>query len=286
MWYVLNYITPAGQRRSALPGIIDRFNHIEGADLQLFAPTFIELSSQNGHVEKKEKPLLYHYVFISGPEPVVKRLCASVPGFSFILDRAGASRYLSVSDDTVAQFRIIARFYGNRLPCYPLEGISLEEGDLVQIVSGPFAGLTGRYISRKGGRSGNILVAVDGALAAVAYDVPADYVRVLEFARNTKRLYDQLDSFSSKVETFLDQGNSYDKAPLPLVAAANVFSTRLGSLKVNSPKTEARLAALLYAAYRITGDAARASEALERYKSLSHHITNPKTLSVLTRLLT
>lgn len=315
MWYVLNYIPGPGQRRARLPEIIDKFNSTilieghsplrkEGVDspncftevgqrdqaeeIQYFAPTFISLNEIRGQVKKTEKPLLYHYIFVKGPWREIKRLCMTTPGFSFVINHTGTSRHLSVSDETLEQFKIIARFYSGKLPCYPLDGITLEEGDRVQIVSGPCAGLTGTYISRKGAKSGNVLVSIDGSMAAIVYDVKAEYVRVLEFARNSKRVYDQLDSFANRLKTFLHRENKDEtkvENDLLLLSAASSFTRRLEELKIHNPKLDAKLQILLYAAYSLLADKENAQKRLEKYRQLESHVTNPKSRTLYDSIL-
>lgn len=275
MWHLLNYIPPRGHSRSELPAIIRSFTGLE-----LFAPTFVALSdSTSGQVKRVEKPLLYHYIFLRGSESDIKQLCLTRQGFSFVLDR-DSRRHITLSDEAVEQFRIIARYFSGKLPCFPLQDINLEEGDKVQIVTGPCAGLTGTYISRKGSRSGNILVAVDAALAAVVYDVRADYVRVLEFSRNSRRVYDQLDAYADKLKPLLEE-----ISPLPEVgdvpgggvSPSIIFARRLGDTRISNPKLNARRQILLYAAYSILGDSPKAAEALASFRKLAHHVTNPRT---------
>lgn len=301
MWYILNYIPPPGARRSALPAVVDAFNEAlakrfpKGAvtPVELFAPTFVSLVSEGGHVRQSERPLLYHYIFVRGDEAAVKALCAECQGFSFVIDHTGSRRHLSVSDATLEQFRLIARFYSGQLPCFPLEGINLEEGDRVQIVSGPCAGLEGTYITRKGARSGNILVSVDGSMAAVVYDIKAEYVRVLEFARDSRRLYDHLDAFASKLSEFLSSRSlpelktgCVSQADLRVLAAASSFVSRLSKVKVPNPKIAAKLFVLLYAAYSLLADAPRAASAFARYEALASNVTNPKTQEFISLILT
>lgn len=284
MWFLLNYVPPRGLRRDGLPALVNAYD----PGLELFAPTFISLISEKGNVRQSEKPLLYHYIFLRGSEELIKRFCLANHGFSFVMDRTAPGAHVSLSDEALEQFRIIARYYSGQLPCYPLEGINLEEGDRVQIVSGPCAGLTGTYISRKGGRSGNVLVAVDSATAAIVYDVKAEYVRVLEFARDSKRVYDQLDAFAARLQPLLSSVNHPSGLPKPSlreIAAANVFTTRLGEVKIHNPKLDAKLRILLFAAYSLLADTARAEEALARYEALANHITNPKTRSLAEAIL-
>ena len=282
MWYILNYIPRAGKRRSGLKALINSFNTTLESPLELFAPTFISLSQNQGQVRKTEKPLLYHYIFIKGAEEDIKRLCLSFQGFSFVMDRAGANRYLTIDEDTMHQFRIVAQYFGNRLPCYPLEGINLEEGDRVQIVSGPCAGLTGTYISRKGAKSGNILVAVDTTMAVIVYDVKAEYVRVLEFSRNSRRVYDQVDAFAMRLLSIFANPET---PSLSDISSATVFARRLGSVKVNNPKLDAKLQILLYGAYTMLGDLEKADAARARFESLSGHLTNPWTRALALLIL-
>lgn len=288
MWFVLNYIPAPGARRSLLKSLVDAFNSTAPEPLEVFAPTFLALSSRDGKVLKTEKPLLYHYIFMRGPEELVKRFCLTFHGFSFVMDRSGRRRHLAVDDHTLEQFRIVAQYYGNKLPCFPLDGISLEEGDRVQIVSGPCTGLEGTYISRKGGKSGNILVAVDTSLAVVVYDVRAEYVRVLEFARDSRRVYDQLDAFALRLLSYLNVRRLEPDAKPQLadVAASNIFTTRLSSVKIDNPKLDAKLRILLFAAYSIIGDQAGAEASIEKYRRLSRHITNAWTRALALALLT
>lgn len=286
MWYILNYIPGRGHRRDGLPAVIESVNKLlvsEGRGvLELFAPTFVQLKEDGGHVHKTEKPLLFHYIFVNGGEREVKELCHKAEGFSLVFDRAGADRYLSLSDNEMEQFKIIAQFYAGKLPCYPLDGVSLEEGDRVQVASGPCAGLTGTYMSRKGGKSGNILVAVDGTMAAIVYDVKAEYVRVLEFARDSKRAYDQIDAYASKLAPLLREAKPPTIADISL---ASVFTHRLGIAKLHNPKLDAKLQILLYAAYCVLSDRQNAGETLRRFRELESNVTNAKTRALCDAIL-
>lgn len=263
MWYIMNFVPGAGRSRAGLESLAAGWN------IEVFAPTFVELVTDKGQVRKREKPLLYHYIFVRGRDEDIKRFAQTNRGFSFVIDRAGSRRHLQVSDEALEQFRLIASYHAGKLPCYPLEGINLEEGDKVQVVSGEFAGLTGTYMSRKGGKKGNILIAIDNGLAAIVYDIRADYVRVLEFSRDSSRVYDQLDAFAEKLR-------KRDQDPLLLRSAAAAFTTRLGVVKIPNPKLNAKLQMLLYAGYKLLSDESNANEALQRYRELEGYVTNKK----------
>lgn len=268
MWYILNYIPPLGKKRSDLGKRMSRLY----PSLDIFAPTFVQLVTAEGKVKKTEKPLLYHYIFVKGEEREIKKLCREEEGFSFVLDRTQVGRHLSISDSAMEQFRIIAHYHSGKLPCYPLDGISLEEGDEVEIVSGACAGLKGTFVARKGSKSGNIMLSLDGSMAAIVYDVKAEYVKVLKFAKDSRRIYDQLDAFTLKILPYFRE----EAPPVSIkdIAACNVFISRLDAVKLNNPKVEAKLMILLYAAYRLLSRNSEAHIALEKYNRLSSYVTN------------
>lgn len=92
---------------------------------------------------------------------------------------------MTVTPASLEAFRIIARLYEYKLPCFSVDNVTLEQGDEVEVMVGPLAGLTGTYISERC-VAGNILISVTQSLAAVAYDIRADYVRVIRFAKDSK----------------------------------------------------------------------------------------------------
>lgn len=283
-WLVLNYInpTPADSPQKA----IDRFRLINpDADIELFAPKFIQIVRHQGQLIKKESPLTFHYIFLRASYQDALSLCAMHNGFSLILDHAGSDRYLSVSDTNMESFRQIARVYGNNLPCYPLADLQLEEGDLVEVVTGDFPGLQGTYIPRRGGRTGNIYIAVSQNLATVAYDVRADYIRVLKFAPTTRRPYDIIDAFIPRLEKAVSFDRNGLSIPPDLLSHLIIFSRRMGSVKIDSPKIEAKLQALLWSANTLLGRHDEAEKNRERFQKLLPNLTNPVTLSRLHPLL-
>lgn len=291
-YFLLNYIPPRGHSRSELPGIISRTSPA----LSLFAPTFVTVEKREADAPRRvERPLFYHYIFLSGPDEDIRRLCAAGRGFSFVIDHSLPSRHVTVPDSTVDALRRIAARHGNTLSCFSPSDVDLQEGDKVEVVTGPFAGLRGVYMSRRGGRKGNVYIAVSQALGTVAYDIPADHVRIIEFAPASRRPYDQLDSIQSYLLSLLpDSPESYPASstdpPLntPSATAASgrllSFTRRFATVRLGNPKTDARLQLLLAVSYRLLGDDASSSTANARYLRLAPHITNPKTLAILTRL--
>lgn len=284
-WYILNYINPSASGRTSAEAIVERFNASTGAGLEIFAPTFVEMVNNNGAVKRKEKPLLFHYIFLKGTLEEVKHLCSLSNGFSFVMNRAGSTRYLTISPEALESFKTIARFYGNQIPCYASGEIDMQDGDVVEVVAGDFAGLKGTFISRKGARSGNIIISVTQSLAAVVYEIKADYVRVLEFARDSKRAYDQIEAFIPKLFAAMRLYHAGEKMDANVVGPLVVFSRRFESVKLNNDKAYAKMLVLLLTANKILGNDTGYRDAHERYAKVSSGITNVWTKALASLLI-
>lgn len=276
MYYILNYIPAYAGHRKTIVQTIQRVLRA-GETVDVFAPTFVEVVRHSGGVKRVERPLLFHYVFLKASEETAKRLCSDVEGFSFVIDRAGERRHLMISDKDVDAFRVIARLHGNKLPCFAIDDIQLEEGDKVEVVTGDFAGLTGTYMSRKGGKSGNILISVTQSVAAVVFDIRADYVRVLEFSKDSKRAYDQVDAFVPRLLDALEYHRGGHQLTPSLSSPLSVFCIRFSAVRIPNRKLEAKTQALLTAAATLIGENRMAEKAYEKYKSMEGEITNPWT---------
>ncbi len=280
-WYVLNYIAPVVSRNNSLNKYVDRFNASFGTSVEVFAPTFIEMVREGDKLKVVEKPLLYHYVFIKTDIEHVKRFCNLFEGFSFVLDRASEKRYLTISDSDINSFRIIAQFYGNRLPYYKTECIELEEGDEVEVIDGDFSGLKGTFISRKGSSKGNIIVSVSQTLASIAYDIKPEHVRILRFAKNSKRAYDQIDAIVPKLLHALRKYSGNERLSAAEISPLAVFCRRFEVVRLDNSKMQAKLMAMLMAANKILGNNAGYEEARAQYEKYAGRLTNRWTLALI-----
>ena len=226
-WWVLNHVAggSAGRIRRAREAV-DRLNVSESLDLELWAPSIVNAVDVGGRMIRREVALTYHYVFVRGRLRDVKRLCGAQNGFSFVIDRAGADRYAHVSEAQMTAFRIIARGYENRLPFFRIEDVELEDGDLVEVMDGAFAGLVGRFMARKGSSNGNIAVQTSGGLGTMAFNVDARSVRVLEFAAGSRRAYDQIDAFAPRLFAALRKMRMSEQLTDKEIASLTVFVRR------------------------------------------------------------
>ena len=361
-WYLLNFIAPAIRRSEILDTRIRTYNTIHGTDLRVFAPQVVEAQpAPDGGLRIIKRPILYHYIFVQGPLPHVKRFCSEGEGLSFVLrhpdalpsaerisaastraekisaeenpsalpsserissantpagaklvgaassarnirsserissastsagaklvSAASSARYVYLSDAEIQAFRIIARAYSNRLPYYRPTDIDLIDGDEVEVVSGPFAGLKGTFITRRGTPHGNIIVNATGQIGSIAYNIKADTIRILRFAKDSRRAYDQIDAFLPKLRAALKVYRANQSLTPAQAAPLNIFTRRFAVTDIPGAKLDAKLQALLAVANEILGNREAAAQAMERYRKRLPHVTNPATIALLRELI-
>lgn len=273
-WYVLNHILRSGHRDEARRAV-ERFNRSRGVALRLFAPTYVvREQTPEGQTRMRVASLTFHYIFVQGDLSQVKQLCSLENGFSLLLNHGGSERYAIIPDAQMRHFQTIARAYENNLPYYPLADIELESGDLVEVVNGDFPGLIGTYMPRHGGKSGNIVLQVAQNLGTIAYDIKATDVRVLRFAKDSTRAYDQIDAFVPRLLDAIQSHCAGMRLTTAQRAVLAVFFKRMEVVKLANVKLEAKLQALLCATAQILGDVDQAETRRLRYRRISASITN------------
>lgn len=281
-WFVLNYVGLAF--RDMCKKAVDRFNRSQDCNLELFAPTYVIREEKNGEVRMKTANLTFHYVFVHGSFSDVKMLCAQQNGFSFLIDRGSAERYATVSDRDMANFQNIARAYSNCLPYFSLEDIDLEEGDLVEVINGDFPGLIGVYMPKPKSKSGNIILSVYNNVGTIAFNVKATDVRVLEFSHKSTRANDQLDAIVPHMFSALRYHRASEALPAALAAKVSIFCSRMGVVRLETRKLDAKLQAVLFGCNSVIGNKEAAEKAKARYEKLKDSVTNEWT-QALTALI-
>lgn len=282
-WFVLNYVGITFHNR--VKKVIDKFNECYDCGLELFAPTYVVVDGKNGEIRMRTVNLTFHYVFVRGAFADVRMLCAQNNGFSFMINHGGAERYATVSDKDMANFMNISRAYKNCLPYFPLDDIDLEEGDLVEVVNGDFPGLVGIYMPKPKSNSGNIILRVYNKVGTIAFDVKAMDVRVLEFSKKTTRANDQLDALVPHLFKALRLYKASEMLPTSLVAKLSVFCSRMGMVRLNNRKLNARLQAFLYGCNSILGNIQDAAQARAKYETLENAVTNEWTSAMIALII-
>lgn len=281
-WYVLHYFHNGGT--AGLERHIADFNR-SGERVELFAPIMSLSQIVDGRVVHRDKLLTFYYVFVKGRLTDIKELCA-LPnnGFSMMLDRSSNHRYGIVSEEAMRNFQILSRAYTNTIPFFNIEDIELEEGDFVEIVDGQYAGLTGRFMPKSRSTKGNLVIAATAAMGAVVWDIDAKYVRILDFAGNTRRQYDLIDSFIPRLYPIMRKFHAGERLTDREKTLLTVFNRRMGVVAPDNHKLEAKLLAILICVQTILGDTDALPETTRRFARRKNSLTNPWTLA-LTQLL-
>lgn len=278
-WYVLHFIRKSN--KTTPQKYIDDFNK-EGHTLELYAPVIHPAQVVNGKVEYKERLLTYYYVFVKGLFEEVKELCLRPNNdLSFLLDRGSANRYATISDRDMENFMIYARAQTNALSFFKIEDIELNEGDLVEIVGGEYDGLRGTFLPKSRSNKGNLVISVTAALGAVAWNVDARHIRILEFAPNTRRQYDLVDAFIPKLLMILRKFHANEELDSKDKSRLNVFNQRMGVVSLSNHKAEAKLLAVLMCVQYILGDIQALKNTQERYEKRKAALTNIWTVALV-----
>ncbi len=284
-WFVLNFIPLSQSKKETSEAIVARYNAAEQADLEIFAPSILLMEVEGNKIVEKQKPLTYHYVFVRGELETVKNLCSQSNGFSFLLNHSSEERYATVSEADMYAFRIIARTHQNRLPFYDISHIDLQEGDRIEILGGDLNGLKGTLMPVAKSKNSNIVIAASSELGAIVWNVKPSHVRILEFAKNCKRPYDLIEAFTPKIYEALRTFHSGVALSEKEIASLSVFCRRMEATKLDNHKLDAKLSAMLLAAFTILGDRAAAEKASARFQKYQHTVTNPWTRALITLLL-
>lgn len=252
--------------------------------VELFAPVIAAYTHNDGRVTRRERALTYQYIFVRATTAQIRALCAIHRALVPVMNPDNTHTYAVVADTAMDAFRRIAAAMRNSLPLYDIRDLALEEGDLVEIAEGPFAGLRGIYFPRRASSSGNIVIRGSQGLGAVLYDVRANYVRVLSFSPLTRRAYDQTDAILPHLYAALRLHVARTPLPDSLITRLTVFIRRLETAQIPGDKARARLLAILAAAATVLADDTRAAAFRARLTPLLPSLTAPAARALHTLL--
>lgn len=248
MWFVLNYIpiSLASSRKSAQEWV-DQYNYVNKTNLILFNPSFFVATERKGRKELVRKPLIYHYVFLNGDPQTVKDFCGKRFGFSFVITNTGNGKkeHATISDKNMEQFRKIALLYSNSLPFYPLDNVHLEDGDLVRVVEGPFAGLEGYFFPKAKSAYGRVVLRITPNIGTAVFDVSTKYIQILQFSQNSKAKYHIVERYLPKFNAIKEKTQRGEPLLEGDIAELALFIRRMELARFDQPAAQQRLTDLL-----------------------------------------
>lgn len=251
-WYILTVARANDKTHTELERRVVRFNKTAADTMNLFAPTYVELRDKGSKVNRIRKPLACNYIFMRSALPTLRSFRSLYSDYNLIRNRAGEG-YLTVSDHDLENFRRVALAYRNNMPCFKPDEVELQKGDKVRILDGPFKGIEGIMVAKKGKDGGKVIISIAGLLAVETVEIAPQYIQVIEFARGSKHIYDKLDSFEPRLRKAIGLRLKKGKLTTEEAAPLDYFLQRFGKVKPDSPKIAARLECLLMAAAALAG---------------------------------
>ena len=136
----------------------------------------------------------------------------------------------------------------------------------MEVVNGNFPGWLAFICQSQKSNSGNIVLNVYKDLTTIVFNVKATDVRVLEFSKNRQEPTTRLMLSCRILLKALRLYKESDALPRALIAKMSVFCSRMGVVRLNNCKLDAKLQSLLYGCNSILGNMREALIARAKYE--------------------
>ncbi|ACL02131.1 UpxY family transcription antiterminator [Desulfatibacillum aliphaticivorans] len=149
-------------------------NYLAARSIESFYPQMRILSRRKDRRKMIDVPMFPGYLFVRAALRSRQHLSIlKAPGAVTLIGNTRGA--IAIPEDTISSLRIVSQKEALETgPCY-------HAGDLVLIVSGPFAGVTGVFMRNKGG--GKILVNIDALGQSVAVEMGGADVQLMQSYR-------------------------------------------------------------------------------------------------------
>ena len=268
MWYALRIHGRLTDSQQAFEMAEERL----GFHVNLFMPTILRQSSINGKTVIRRHRLLGHYLFLNHSVEQIEALRTLVPGMDWLRAPDGTSRQV-VPDEEMHMFMAVAKAYGNQLPCYPIEAVDLEEGDLVEIIGGEFDGVKGVLQSQQGREGGRVVLNVGNLFLVATPSIMARHIRIIKFGRGNRHPYRLFDAHMTRALQALRHKLGGEGLTLDDTAALLTFTQRFAQLHVATVSQASTHATLMLVSYRALGDDKGYLDYLQRCRDLLPSVT-------------
>ena len=173
-----------------------------------FVPTEIKNIHTEQGVRKYRGLIVGSYVFIRGVRHDIAFLKndsqAIQADLRFVkLDhRPGSNAYAIVPDHEMTSFRIaVEAMQGQRIEYFTPTKTQLETGDYIRVIGGPFEGVEGTLISKKGHEGGRVIISCSNLLAFKTLEIEPHNIQLLSLATGQSRSYKKIDNLLTLTQT-------------------------------------------------------------------------------------
>ena len=244
------------------------------SEIRYFAPIYYALKGAEGKKQRVKKPLLPNYVFIRATLDEIFQFKKEHAYLKFHKPRinGAASEYVVVPDAEMESFIRVAHAYGQDVVYYRPDEVDLEKGDRVRIIGGAFDGVEGILQCQQGKSGGQVVVEIPHVASVCTWTIEPQYIEILSFAPEARRLYNNLEAFFTKARGALLNFYSSDGVNDSDVAALGDFVRRLQHLKTDTKNAESKLLILLLMSHTVLRNEEERKTLLQRCHDFLPHI--------------
>lgn len=148
------------------------YNRLTEREYEVFLPLITRIKLWSDRKKKVKEPLIRSYVFVRVTEPKIVSVLQT-PGTVGVLKYLGKPAI--VRDHEIENLRILVN--GNPDAIGVVEGEKLEKGEAIEVISGPFTGLSAQYIRMQGKFRAIVKIKTLGTVLSV--DIPRNNIKKL-----------------------------------------------------------------------------------------------------------
>lgn len=258
--------------------------------LEYFLPTYMALSGPAGHQHRVEKPLALNLVFVRAELADVLEFKDTHAQFRLhLMYRNRRTEKDPVIPLTIPDFQMrmfiatVGAYNSAEIPYLKPSEVDLEKGDIVRIISGPFAGVEGTLVSQQGKDGGRVMVNISNLISVPTLHIEPQLLQVLQFAKKGKHFYKHIDSYLPRLRKAMAEYKPGGKQEL--LTPVRVFVTRFSELNADTNNSQAKLYALLLASYRLLCDAENANLIQKKLDDLLPKLNSERTIEFVKEFL-
>lgn len=283
-WYVLTLpCCHRGPARGLEEELAWRRSHGE-PEFEYFAPVYTDASGEGTSGAKRA--LYFNYVFVHASETEIMRMKTRRPLFNFLrrmADADGGTHFPYLTDEAMANLRLVAEAYSGRLPAYTPQPGMLRRGDRVRIVGGRFDGVEATLLRAPASTRDELAVCVDNWLWVPVVHVAPGHYEIIELSAEGKAKYSVLDNERTlgRLRSALVCSLSRRAPDGADVALAAETALRYGRLQPPSKVLRCKHAAMMLQAYAVAGDRLRLGETARTAEKLLREVDAEQSRALL-----
>lgn len=260
-WYVyrIPYLTVGSK---------DRFL---SAGMQVYLPTYTQVTFQRGKILTVEKPKILDYIFVLATAEQVSRMIGLDnvrPVFRHHAPGEDCTeRWLTVPSLQMHRFMLLVQGYEKSVEFCKPDCALLEKGDVVRITDGQFRGVEGVLMTSQGRSGGEVYVELSEGLGVKTVRIPDSAIQVLSVSRDSNRFCRNLQAFEKVLEQALQTRRTDGFITEMQREKLEAFLFRYSELRDLTYVNQAKMAACRYAANMLLQHADKARECLTRYET-------------------